>query len=50
MIGYIVLSYVLVVLPFLWMVSRVIRAGTEHLDQPLPPESLRDGPWGRPRI
>lgn len=46
----IIAAYLLVVVPFLWLVARIIRAGTDHLDRPLPPESLRDGPWGPPRI
>lgn len=26
-----------------WVAARVIRAGTAHLDRPLPPESMRGG-------
>lgn len=44
------LALLVLALPALVVVGKIIRAGTAHLDQPLPPESLRDGPWGPPRI
>ena len=44
------LAYALLALPLFMVLGRVIRAGNEHLDRPLPPESMRTGTWGGPRI
>lgn len=41
--------YLVIGLPAMLILGRIIRRGTEHLDRPLPPHSLRGGrPWGGP--
>lgn len=43
-------AYCLLAVPLFMVLGRVVRAGTAHLDRPLPPESMRNGTWGGPRI
>jgi len=50
MIALLVLAYVAGGFSMMLVLGRVIRAGTEHLDRPLPPHSTRGGrPFMPPR-